>query len=66
MSDPLSDFEHDCTKASVSPVDVLVRAGLHRSTWFRWKKGKVSPTLRSLAAAREALQAMDGKRKIAA
>ncbi len=51
-------FESECAAAGVDPVDVLARAGTHRSTWFRWKKGKVSPTLRSFQAARVALADM--------
>ncbi len=61
MNDPIEDFERECADAGVQPEAALIKAGLHRSTWFRWKAGKVSPTFRSLNAAREALGRMSGK-----
>ena len=54
-------FERDCAAAGLKPVDVLRAAGLHRSTWFRWKRKAapgeqaVSPNLRSLEAAKRKL-----------
>ena len=56
MSDPIDDFERDCAAANLAPTAVLREAGLNASTWFRWKSGAVSPTLRSFDAARSALK----------
>jgi len=58
MSDPIEDFESACTVAGFAPTTVLREAGLNASTWFRWKAGTVSPTLRSFEAARQALVRM--------
>lgn len=61
MSDPIEDFEIACTAAGLAPVVVLREAGLNSSTWFRWKAGSVSPTLRSFEAARNALSRLTDK-----
>ena len=58
MSDPIEDFESACAVAGFAPATVLREAGLNASTWFRWKAGTVSPTLRSFEAARQALVRM--------
>jgi hypothetical protein len=58
MSDPIEDFESACAQAGFAPTAVLREAGLNQSTWFRWKAGTVSPTLRSFEAARLALVRM--------
>lgn len=55
MSRTIDQFERDCAASGLSPVVVLKAAGLNSSTWFRWKAGKVSPTLRSFEGAQEAL-----------
>ncbi len=55
MSRTIDQFERDCAAAGLAPVAVLKEAGLNSSTWFRWKSGKVSPTLRSFEGAQEAL-----------
>lgn len=55
MSRTIEAFERECARAGVSPVAVLKEAGLNSSTWFRWKNGTVSPTLRSFEGAQEAL-----------
>lgn len=46
----IQTFEADCKAAGVKPTDVLQRAGVHRSLWWKWKEGKVSPTLKSFEA----------------
>lgn len=51
----IEQFEADCERAGVKPSAVVKRAGMAASTWFRWKSGEVSPTVRSLDAARDAL-----------
>lgn len=56
MTDAIRDFEADCASAGVAPSSVLREAGMNPSTWFRWKSGEVSPTLRSFDAAKEALK----------
>jgi hypothetical protein len=61
MSDLIEDFEIACTAAGLAPVVVLREAGLNSSTWFRWKAGTVSPTLRSFDAARRALARLTDK-----
>ena len=55
MSETVRAFEADCTTAGLSPAAVLKEAGMNPSTWFRWKSGEVSPTLRSFEAAKAAL-----------
>lgn len=56
MSTLIDDFERDCETASVKPVEVLKAAKIHPSLWWKWKAGKVSPTLRNFEAARSKLQ----------
>lgn len=55
MASEIEKFESDCTSAGVSPSAAFKAGGLNPSTWFRWQAGKVSPTLRSLDAARRGL-----------
>jgi hypothetical protein len=66
MSNLITEFELECAGADIPPVAALVEAGLHRSTWFRWKSGGASPTLRSLSAARDGLHSLVEKRNEAA
>ena len=56
MTDPIREFELDCERAGVTPTAALKAEGLNPSTWFRWKSGAVSPTLRKLEAARRGLE----------
>jgi hypothetical protein len=56
MSTLIDDFERDCEAASVKPVEVLKAASIHPSLWWKWKAGKVSPTLRNFEAARTKLE----------
>lgn len=55
MTDWIAQFERDCLAANLKPTAVLQHAGLHKSAWWRWKSGDVSPTLRSFDAACAAL-----------
>jgi transcriptional regulator with XRE-family HTH domain len=36
------------SKLNTGILDVLRRAGVNESTWWRWKTGKASPTLKTL------------------
>jgi len=58
MSTLIDDFERDCEAANVKPVEVLKAAQIHSSLWWKWKAGKVSPTLRNFEAARSKLAEM--------
>jgi hypothetical protein len=60
------EVEQACSAAGINPVEALARKGLHRSTWFRWKRGTASPNLRSLAAARDGLEELKTERAAAA
>lgn len=65
IADPrMEQFAAECRAAGTTPEAVLREAGLHRSVWFRWRSGRVSPTLRTWDAAREALER--AKRRAAA
>lgn len=57
----LARFEESCVEASISPHVVLKAAGVHPSLWWKWKTGRVSPTLRNFEAAVEQLIEMGGK-----
>lgn len=50
------EFERECADAGVAPQAAIERANLHRSTLFRWKAAKVSPNLRNVEAARQAVR----------
>lgn len=57
ITDPrMQQFAEACAEAGVTPEAALQAAGLHRSVWFRWRSGEVSPTLRNWDAAHEALE----------
>jgi hypothetical protein len=62
MSDLLSEFERDCQAKKVSPTEALKRGGVHPSLWWKWKAGKVSPTLRTFEAAKEGLDRVESDR----
>jgi len=55
MSNLIQTFSARCDAIGVKPVEVLRRAGLHGSVWWRWRSGAVSPTLRSFEAAERVL-----------
>lgn len=56
-SDPrMETFAQECAAVGYAPEDVIQRAGVHRSTWFRWRDGDVSPTLRKWDAVQEELE----------
>lgn len=56
MSELIAQFELECGRANVSPPHALKAGGVHDSLWWKWKEGKVSPTLRSFEKARAGLQ----------
>ncbi|WP_440177593.1 hypothetical protein [Asticcacaulis sp.] len=56
MSQRIHHFEEQCLSAGVKPVQALVQANLHRSLWWKWRSGKVSPTLERFEAAERGLQ----------
>lgn len=62
MQDLIDDFERQCGDAGVSPVTVLVAAGIGRWQWPRWKGGKFSPTLRNFEAAKAALRKIEAEK----
>lgn len=56
----LETFEEACLAAKVKPTAALKAAGVHPSLWWKWKAGKVSPTLRRFEAAVAMLEEMGG------
>lgn len=58
MTDPIREFELECERAGVAPSAALKAGALNPKTWFRWKSGAVSPTLRSFEAARRGLETL--------
>lgn len=60
MSNLIQTFSARCDAVGVKPVEVLRRAGLHGSVWWRWRSGAVSPTLRSFEAAERVLAEIEG------
>lgn len=56
MADFIDQFEKECAAADVKPVEALRAAGMHRSTWFRWKSGTNPPNLRNLEKAQEGIK----------
>jgi hypothetical protein len=46
IADPrIRQFALDCRAAGSTPEDVLAAAGVHRSSWFRWRTGAFRPSL---------------------
>jgi hypothetical protein len=60
MADLITEFERDCDRAGVKPTAILKAAAVHPSLWWKWKEGKVSPTLRNFEAARNKLDELTG------
>jgi hypothetical protein len=58
----MESFAQACADAGFAPEDVIQRAGVHRSTWFRWKDGGVSPTLRKWDAVQQELERLKRSR----
>jgi predicted transcriptional regulator len=58
MSHLLRQFEADCQAARITPPRVLRHAKVHPSLWWKWKEGKVSPTLKSFERVCDALSEM--------
>jgi hypothetical protein len=56
MSDLLSQFEADCSAAEIAPTAALQAGGVHKTLWWKWKAGAVSPTLRNFENAKAGLQ----------
>ena len=53
----IAEIGQDMAALGLSEVKLCELAGINRSTWWRWKNGEVSPTLRQLTNVREALDA---------
>lgn len=58
----IAKFERDCIAAGLTPVAVVEAAGVHKSLWWKWRSGAVSPTLRNFEAAQDKLREMAGRR----
>lgn len=56
MSQTIIQFEERCERAGVKPADTLRKVGIHASLWWKWRSGKVSPTLKNYEAAEEGLR----------
>ena len=54
-NDLFQQFLDECALARIQPEAAVVAGGLHRTTWFRWKKG-VSPNLKNLQSAGEGVR----------
>lgn len=65
MSDLLTTFERDCAAADVAPTEALKEGGVHPSLWSKWKRGAVSPTLKSFENARRGLDSVVARRSCA-
>lgn len=50
------EFEQACSAAGIDPLAVLAEAGVHRSQWFRWKKGTFTPSLKTWDPVQSALE----------
>lgn len=56
MSDLITHFERDCAAAGLAPTAVLKAASVHPSLWWKWRSGRVSPTLKSFEAVSQKLR----------
>lgn len=61
----IAEFERACADAKVDPLDVVTRAGVHRSQWFRWRRGKFQPSLTSWDRVQETFQRLTDQRPAA-
>lgn len=51
----IARIEAEAEQYGISLGDICQSAGVHRSTWQRWKSGRVGPTWRKLEAVKAAL-----------
>lgn len=63
MTNLLQDFEDECVAADIAPADALDKGGLHPTNWWRWKSGKVSPSLKNFGKAQDGLRQMIAERQ---
>lgn len=54
---PTSEIERECADAGLDIVQVLSKAGIAYSTWWRWKDGRFEPRPATLRRLRAVIQA---------
>lgn len=55
----INDIEARVVALGCSMAALLADAGLDESTWWRWKHGKSSPTIKSLVKVQSAIRARE-------
>lgn len=61
LTDTLEAIERRATERGVEISDVLLAAGVHRTTWERWRAGSHLPTYRKLMALQQAVETAQPK-----
>jgi hypothetical protein len=55
----INDIERRAIAIGCSMASLLADAGLDESTWWRWRHGKSSPTVKSLVKVQNAMKARE-------
>jgi transcriptional regulator with XRE-family HTH domain len=55
----INDIEKRAVAIGCSMAALLADAGLDESTWWRWRHGKSSPTIKSLVKVQNAMKARE-------
>ncbi len=62
----INDIEARATAIGCSMASLLADADLDESTWWRWKHGKNSPTIKSLVKVQNAIKSREATAQQAA
>lgn len=63
MNTVVSNFEQQCAAAGVKPQDALTAGGVHKTNWWRWKRGDAAPNYSTLEKANDGLKKLRRKRQ---
>lgn len=61
LTDTLAAIERRATERGIEMSDVLATAGIHRTTWERWRAGSHLPSMRKLMAVQQAVENAEPK-----
>ena len=53
--DWVGDFERECAAAGVTPEEAIRAAGLHMTSWYRWRAKTVEPLFATYRQARRGI-----------
>lgn len=66
FNDEIAELEREVKEASLPIEDVLDKAGVHRSSWTRWKNGTHSPRMDNWSMVRDTARRLIAEKRAAA